>query len=422
MASRYLYNPCRTCCNPDCNGTNTKITGKVTYQCAASQAGVTVTASGPATLTTTTDSSGNYSFDIVKKGVYTVTVTTACSSQTQSVLVDKSSCAIITANVNFTIPGYTLQVNANSTCVSPVLTAYYGVRANDPNPPRPALPASFPWNGCYQAGDVVTLKVINDPCYEDGTYTFTMGCANQTTTINLVAKKYSISGTVTGCAALPGATVTASGGGTASTTTDSSGNFTLSNMSAQCPYVITVSKTRFVTGTFSSTMPCNDVTGVGYSLAVASGYQCWGCCQLPLIEPLTIVDSQGSHNIRFASGIFVSDCAVKPGVTGSDRNTTSNACQGPPITVSVAYYYTIACNISTKKWTVQRNMPVCFNGNVIDSICSPTTGFPVASSFPLLTFYGGESVVQDSPYGSCSPLSLSFNFSFGFADTATLTG
>lgn len=80
----------------------------------------------------------------------------------------------------------------------------------------------------------------------------------------------------TGCcgAALPGASVTITQGGTISSgTTDSSGNVTLT---APCTgtYTVTVSKTRFVTN--STTAGANSCSVV-VSLAPDTGYVCVGC-------------------------------------------------------------------------------------------------------------------------------------------------
>jgi hypothetical protein len=92
------------------------------------------------------------------------------------------------------------------------------------------------------------------------------------TGINFTASSgatFSISGTITGGAA---STVTLSGAGTGSTTADSSGNYSFSNL-ANGTYTVTPSKTglSFTPATKNATVNGANVTGINFTAATAQG-------------------------------------------------------------------------------------------------------------------------------------------------------
>jgi Domain of unknown function (DUF4082)/Bacterial Ig domain len=197
-------------------------------------AGVTVALSGAATATTTSDSFGNYSFNGLADGSYTVTPSkagTVISPGSQAVTLNGAH----NLSVNFTAtqlvyvvsgtvsggPGVT--VTLTGTTIAPVTADASG------NYSFPAVP-----NGTYTvtpSGVGFTINPVNQSITVNGA---NVGAVNFTA----AAIPYSITGSISGGA---GATVTLTGSATVTATADASGNYSFPSITSGS-YVLTPSK------------------------------------------------------------------------------------------------------------------------------------------------------------------------------------
>lgn len=426
----WRFSPCSPCCD-ECTSGTTQICVTVLNTCGLGQpqTGISVEASGPDSLTAsgTTGGTGLVCLPITRAGSWHVIAHGPCGDVSTDITVACGESPNITLNV----PGYNVTIHVDKACIedSEIFSGVnYWLEPVQTGPPIGT--ASLPITYCLAPGNYV-WHFIGSGCVGDFDHPFTVGCASQTLNLTAPGKEFSYSGHVTGCSnPLAGANVVVAGtAGSWSGVTDSNGDFTATGLQAFCEFQVTISKDRFVTTTFPTvggpnfTMPCSDVTDISFGLSPASGYTCWGCCTIPLTDPLTVSDSQGTHALHLSAGQWFSPCIVKTGVTGYSTVIGAATCDGTTGPIDVAYFYTVSCDAGTKKWTIIRSMPTC---SAPGPTPAPMASFCHADGFPRANFgttvISGESVIVDSPFGSCGPLSLDFNFSFGFADTATLNG
>jgi hypothetical protein len=208
--------------------------GRVT----AAAAGTTLTLSGPSTATTGIDTSGNYSFNNLSAGTYTITpnkagVTFSPSSQTASI---NGAHAL---GLNFV--------------ASTIAYSVSGTVSGAPNDPV-VLSGATTYNAVTDsAGNFTFTGVVNGSyTLTPGTAGFTVSPANQTVTVNganvtgvnftASAQTFIISGTISGGA---GVTVTLGGAASAATTTDSSGNYSFAGYT-NGSYTVTPARTGLV--------------------------------------------------------------------------------------------------------------------------------------------------------------------------------
>ena len=227
--------------------------------------GVTVNLTGAATKTTSTDSSGNYSFSGLSNGSYTITPSKANYAFTPT----KLSVTVASANAsgkNFTAitkPGAPTGVSATAgdgeatvTFTAPASNGgsaitFYTVTSS---------PANIPATG--SASPIAVTGLTNGT-----TYTFTVTATNAAGTgpessssnpVTPMASGYSLSGTVT-CAGtgVSGVAVNLTGAATKSTTTDSIGSYSFTGL-ANGSYTITPGKSNY---TFTPVKHSVTVTG-----------------------------------------------------------------------------------------------------------------------------------------------------------------
>ena len=225
----------------------------------AGAAAVTLFLTGTASATVTADASGNYNFTALPNGAYSVTPSKA---------------------------GYTFSPTSQSVTVS-------GGNVNVPSFTATAIPSTFTASGTIAPaasgnGATVTLSgaasatttanssgAFSFSGLANGTYTvtpsktgYTFSPANQSVTVSggnitvpsftATALTYSISGTVMPSSIGSGATINLSGAATASTTADSSGNFSFTGL-ANGTYTLTPGKAG---ATFS---PASQIANVNSS-------------------------------------------------------------------------------------------------------------------------------------------------------------
>ena len=236
------------------------LSGKLTPIAAGN--GATVTISGVANASTTTDASGNYSIAGLPNGSYVVTPTHSGYSFTPA------SQSVTINGANLSIPTFTgsLQIYSIAGTISGAAGAILTLSGASTATTTADGSGNFSFTGLANGSYTVTPSKTG--------YSFMP--ANQPVMVNnanvtglsftATALTYSISGNISGVA---GATVTLSGAASANTTADSSGNLSFNGL-ANGNYAITPSKTGydFTPATHAATINVSNVTGVSLTAAV----------------------------------------------------------------------------------------------------------------------------------------------------------
>jgi hypothetical protein len=224
--------------------------------------GVTVTLSGDSSASTTTDSSGNYSFTNQEKGDYTVTpslsgYTFSPSSQditisdTNEADIDFTSTTNSSSTTNYSISG-TVSGDVASGVTVTLSGDSSGSTTTDSS-------GNFSFTGAANGSYTLTASK-SGYTFSPTSISVTVNSANVTgqnfTATIIASSTYSISGTVSG-AVLSGVTITLTGTGSSSATTNSSGNFSFTG-AVNGSYTLTPSKTGY---TFSPTVRSITVNG-----------------------------------------------------------------------------------------------------------------------------------------------------------------
>ena len=264
----------------------------------ATASGVTMSLTGAASATTTTDASGNYNFGGLANGSYTVTpsqsgytfsptslaVTISGANQTGknfTATVNPSGDTPLTSGVGVSTGSiaqgawkyYTIAVPSGATNLSITLT---GLSAdldlyvnNSTTHPTTSSYYGRSWNsGTTSESLAYTSPTVATWCI--GVYGYAAGSATVTATVTTGTATYSISGTVTLSTGggLSGVTLSTTG---ATATTDGSGNYTLGGL-ANGTYTVTPSLSgyTFSPASLSVTISGANQTGKNFT-ATASG-------------------------------------------------------------------------------------------------------------------------------------------------------
>jgi len=248
------------------------LSGKVTLN-GAGLAGVTMTLSGATSATTSSDADGNYTFSGLANGSYTVTPARTGHTFTPPATKTKIR-GVNLGGVNFLASAASIfsisgNVTANGAGLAGVTMTLSG--------------ASTATTTTDSGGNYTFSSLAN------GSYTvtpsrtgFAFTPATSPQTVNnaditgvafsaTAVPTFSISGSVTlNSAPLAGVTMTLSGAGVATTTTDVNGNFTFSGL-ANGSYTVTPGRTGFVFTPSASPQTVNnaDISGVAFSATEA---------------------------------------------------------------------------------------------------------------------------------------------------------
>ena len=227
----------------------------------ASASGATVTLSGTASASTTADGAGNFTFTGVANGSYIITPSKI------GFTFNPASQTVTVNGANVTAVAFT--ATAQSFSISGTITGGSGATVTLSGAARSSTTANnsgnFSFSGLANGSYTITPS-------ETG---FTFSPASQAVTVNganvtgisfmatAQTQSFSISGTITGGS---GATVILSGAATASTTANSSGNFTFTGL-ANGSYTVTPSEAGFTISPGSQTVTVNgaNVTGVNFT-------------------------------------------------------------------------------------------------------------------------------------------------------------
>jgi hypothetical protein len=214
--------------------------------------GVTVNLGGAASATTTTDASGNYNFSGLANGSYTITPSNTgfvFAPATQGITVAGSNLTVptFTATVRtFTITGTISGAGGNGATVSLSGGATATTTANASG----AYTFSGVTNGAYTVTPTKAGFV-----YTPASQTVTVSGANATANFSSAAQVFTITGTISGAGG-NGATVSLSGGATATTTANASGAYIFSGVT-NGSYTVTPSKAGFVYSPVSQAVTVN---------------------------------------------------------------------------------------------------------------------------------------------------------------------
>lgn len=238
-------------------------------------AGATVVLTGAASASVTADSSGNFTFNGLANGTYTVTPSRAGYTFSPGSLTVTINGASISSGVTFTASALTYNISGT---ISP--TAGGGGTTV-------ALSGAATATVTADASGNYTISGLSNGSYavtpSHTGYTFNPTSQNATinsasvTGINFTATAqvgtFTISGTITPTAGGSGATVMLSGPAAANTTTDTSGNYAFSGL-ANGTYAVTPSNTGYAFTPASQSVTINGANqvGVNFVAAVQAGH------------------------------------------------------------------------------------------------------------------------------------------------------
>ena len=204
--------------------------------------GTTLTLSGTSSGTTTADASGNYTFNGLVDGSYTVTPSKTGLTFTPASQNVTISGANSTA-VNFTAVGNTYTVSGTisgpgGSGATVTLTGVSGATTTAD------ASGNYSFAGLVNGGYTVTPSKVGF-VFTPASQAVTVNIADQTTVnFTSAAQTYTLSGTISGAGG-SGATVNLTGAATSSTTADAAGNYSFTGL-VNGTYTVTPTKSGFV--------------------------------------------------------------------------------------------------------------------------------------------------------------------------------
>jgi Calx-beta domain/Carboxypeptidase regulatory-like domain/Pectate lyase superfamily protein/Domain of unknown function (DUF4214) len=225
-----------------------RVNGRVTKQDGTALAGVAVTLSGSQSSTTTTDSGGGFSFtSLGDGGSYTVTpslanYTFAPASKTFGDLGSDQTAAFAGTLNRYAVGGQIRDsVGKPLAGVTLALTgAQSASTTTDSN-------GNYSFQNLAAGASYTVTATLANYTFAQANQTFNNLSSNQTANFTASLNLYTISGRVVfgNNVGLPGVTVVLTGAQSATTTTDSNGNFSFKSVSAAASYTITPTLANF---------------------------------------------------------------------------------------------------------------------------------------------------------------------------------
>ena len=252
-------------------GTSVCISGTISPS--ARGTATTVRLRGAASATTTTDSSGNYKFSGLSTGTYTVTPSKnqfAFSPGSQNVAVGESDILGVNFSASQIRPtgGLTISGRISPMANGQATTVILRGAASDATTTDSA--GNFTFFGLSAGLYTVTPSkdgfTFNPASHRADLSATSMTGVNFSSSPVVSTTTYSLSGTISPAANGSGATVTLGGGIAASTTADSSGNYSFIGLPSGT-YAVTPGKNgfNFSPGSQHATLGAGSVTGVNFS-------------------------------------------------------------------------------------------------------------------------------------------------------------
>ena len=281
--------------------------------------GATVNLSGTATASTTADTSGNFSFTGLANGSYSVAPSKSGFTFTpanQPVTISNGNMTGVSfSTVTYTLSGTITGPGASGATVNLTGAATATTTANGSG--------SYTFSGLTNGSYTVTPS---NPGYNftpsSQGVTVSNGNATVSNFSSAAVPTYSISGNIGGAGGST-ATVTLSGSASASTTADTSGNYSFPTVAAGS-YTVTPSKTgyNFTPASQPVTVTNNNVSGVNFSTAVQS-YTLQGTISGPggPSATVTLSGTSGGTTSADSSGNFTFNALINGPYTVTPSNT-----------------------------------------------------------------------------------------------------
>jgi hypothetical protein len=376
--------------------------------------GITISLSGAASNTTTTDSSGNYTFTGLASGSYTVTpskiaLTFAPTSQAATI-----NGANVTG-INFTATAQTYSISGTispATSGSGVAVSLSGVVSKsvmaDAN-------GNYAFTGLVNGGYSVAPSK-SGVSFSPSSQPVTISNAS-VTGINFTAsvQAFSISGNISPAASGSGTTVTLTGTSSASTTADASGNYTFTGL-INGNYTVAASKAGYALSPVSQPVSLSgtNATGINFT-ATAQTFSLSGTVGPAAIgggitislggaaSSTTTTDSSG--NFIF-TGLTNGSYTVTPSMTGFTFSPTSQ-----PATVSGANVTGINFTATAPTFTISGTISPAANGSgalvTLSGLANTTATADNSGNFSFGGLLKGTYTVTPSKTGfAFSPTSL----------------
>jgi hypothetical protein len=351
--------------------TTYSITGTVTLSGTGLQ-GVIVTLAGASSATVTTDASGSYSFTGLANGSYTITPSKSGYTFSPSSSAQTLNGADITA-VNFTATALTYSITGTVTLSGTGLQGVIITLAG-----ASSATVTTDASGSYSFTGLANRNYTITPSKSG--YTVSPSSSAQTVnganitgvSFTATATGYSISGTVTFSGiGFPGVTMTLTGAGSASVTTDASGNYTFGGL-ANGSYTVTPSKSSYTFTPSSSAQTANgaNIAGVNFT-ATGPGYSISGSVSL----------QNGGARLQ---GVMMTISTNPPQTTTTDANgnySISNMPNGtytltPSLSGAEAIFYPASMSVTVNG----NNVPAQFFGANVGYTVSGTVTYSGAQT------------------------------------------
>jgi hypothetical protein len=252
--------------------------------------GATVTLGNTANATTTADSAGNYRFTGLANGPYTVTPTSptyAFNPATASVTVNSANVTVLA----FTTVTYTISGNAGTDGATVSLSGDAGGTATSD------ASGNYTFTGLGNGNYTVTPTKAGF-AFQPASRSVTVNGGDVSVpgfTATAGGSTWSLSGTIGPSPGVSGVTLNLTGAATASTTSDSSGNYSFGGL-LNGTYTVTPSKAGFTFSPTNQTVTINSVNmgGVSFTATASTGIS---------IDATTWVD-RGTNSTTITSPSF----------------------------------------------------------------------------------------------------------------------
>jgi hypothetical protein len=296
----------------------------------AVSAGVTVTLAGAASGTATTDGSGHYAFTGLSNGSYTVTPTLAGYTFSPASLTPTVSGADVTGQ-DFTAtaapPTYSISGTVSGAVVSGVTVSLTGAASGTATTD---LGGHYAFTGLSNGSYTVT-PTSSGYTFSPASLTPTVSGADVTgQDFTATARTWEISGTVSGTV-VSGVTVSLSGAGTGTATTDLNGHYAFTGLS-NGSYTVTPTSSgyTFSPASLTPTVSGADVTGQDFTSTVTT-YRIEGTVSGAIASGVSIAltgpvarttTTDGSGHYAF-TGLANGSYTVRPTLAGYAFTPTS---------------------------------------------------------------------------------------------------
>lgn len=397
------------------------VSGTITHNGSA-LAGATVSISGSSTTSTTTDASGNYSFELDGNGNYLIDPSKLNYNFAPTTLSTTTLSGNWTGN-NFTASLSTYTISGTVTLLgSPLSGVTMSITGSTTTSTATDGSGNYSitldGNGDYTLTPTKTGHVFSPTSYSTTTLSADQPASNFTAT-----RYYDVSGTITrNGSALPGVTVSVSGSSTTSTITDSSGNYAFA-LESGGSYTLTPSKlnhtfapTSLATATLSADWTGNDFAATLSTYTISGTVTLSGSGLSGVTMSITgstttstTTDGSGNYSVTLDGD---GDYTFTPSKTGYIFTPGSNSTT--TLSASVTGIDFTATPVYTVSGTITRN------GSALSGVTVSVTGSSTTSTDTDAS--GNYSFTLQSGNYTLTPTRANYTFSPVSVSTTALSG